>query len=129
MDEPVVRFALESDDLSEVYPHGEGELQWNRNQVIVATIHRHVVGAVVFWDAGHPLVYVANLHVLAPFQKRYVGYRMIEFINQYCCIHDKAGFVWTSNDHLLIKDAVEHGAIVSAQPYYILTMVTTACQA
>lgn len=118
-----VRTANVYDDLTAVYPNGEWKINWNRDNVMVFVEENAVIGAVIFWDSGHPVIYAAHLSVLEGHRQEYVAYRLLEGLEEWCIAHTKVACIWTAKDERWIEGAKRFGARVESGNYTLLTQV------
>lgn len=73
-----VRTARAEDDLS-FWP-GLGRNRLNRSQVLLAVEGQELLGALVYWDAGHDVIFIGDLRVLAETRKRTIVKKLIEAV-------------------------------------------------
>lgn len=123
MGEPIIRKANHLDDLSDVYPDGSGLLAWNIDNLFVAVDEGKVVGAILFWDSGHPVVYVGHFRVCEERRGAYIGYRLMEAVETWARKHNKLALVGLADEPSYIELARSLGATVSDHPFYLLTRV------
>lgn len=116
-----VRMACEADDLSIVYGPAVAALPWNRDQVVVAVRAGQLVGAVILWDAGHPVIYVEHWVIVPAARKRLVWARMAQYLDAYGRARGKVALIGTAPDPTYLAMVQRYGATVSTTPTYSIT--------